>query len=226
VILGTLSAVAHNTWRDAGLSTLALLGVSFPVFWTGLLFIWLLISAAERPRWRDWHTLIAGVPLGIALSSRANFSLLLPLVYSALIREVGWKRASLFILVPCVTAALLTIPFYLHDPVGFSPLHTSRKLAQYDSILPHAGLLIPLSVGVLAIALCTPHLNKDLAALFRNCALIQAAPILCAVLLASAQRGELDLQTASFGDFFLYFGVTAYWLRAFSGDLPGLSRTS
>lgn len=41
VILGTLSAVAHNTWRDAGLSTLALLGVSFPVFWTGLLFIWL-----------------------------------------------------------------------------------------------------------------------------------------------------------------------------------------
>jgi ABC-type dipeptide/oligopeptide/nickel transport system permease subunit len=41
VILGTLSAVSHNTWRDAGLSTLALLGVSFPVFWTGLLFIWL-----------------------------------------------------------------------------------------------------------------------------------------------------------------------------------------
>jgi peptide/nickel transport system permease protein/oligopeptide transport system permease protein len=41
VVLGTLSAVAHNTWRDAGLSTLALLGVSFPVFWTGLLFMWL-----------------------------------------------------------------------------------------------------------------------------------------------------------------------------------------
>jgi len=41
VVLGTLSAVSHNTWRDAGLSTLALLGVSFPVFWTGLLFIWL-----------------------------------------------------------------------------------------------------------------------------------------------------------------------------------------
>jgi peptide/nickel transport system permease protein/oligopeptide transport system permease protein len=38
---GIVSASRHNTWFDGGVSTLALLGISFPTFWTGLLLIWL-----------------------------------------------------------------------------------------------------------------------------------------------------------------------------------------
>jgi peptide/nickel transport system permease protein/oligopeptide transport system permease protein len=40
ILFGVISAVLRNTWGDLGLTTFALLGVSFPVFWTGLLLIW------------------------------------------------------------------------------------------------------------------------------------------------------------------------------------------
>ena len=40
MLFGVLSAIFHNTWRDSGLTVVALLGVSLPAFWTGLLLIW------------------------------------------------------------------------------------------------------------------------------------------------------------------------------------------
>src|SRR5579885_237613 len=41
VFFGIVSASSRNTWLDSGVSILALLGISFPTFWTGLLLIWL-----------------------------------------------------------------------------------------------------------------------------------------------------------------------------------------
>jgi peptide/nickel transport system permease protein len=41
VVFGITSATSHNTWLDSGVSTVALLGISFPTFWTGLLLIWI-----------------------------------------------------------------------------------------------------------------------------------------------------------------------------------------
>jgi peptide/nickel transport system permease protein len=41
ILFGVLSAVSHNTWRDSGVTAIALLGVSFPAFFTGLLFLWI-----------------------------------------------------------------------------------------------------------------------------------------------------------------------------------------
>lgn len=40
ILFGIASAVSRNTWGDLLLTAFALFGVSFPVFWTGLLFIW------------------------------------------------------------------------------------------------------------------------------------------------------------------------------------------
>ena len=40
IAFGITSATSHNTWVDSGISTVALLGISFPTFWTGLLLIW------------------------------------------------------------------------------------------------------------------------------------------------------------------------------------------
>jgi len=40
IVFGILSAVSHNTWRDSGLTAVALLGVSLPAFFTGLLLLW------------------------------------------------------------------------------------------------------------------------------------------------------------------------------------------
>jgi peptide/nickel transport system permease protein len=41
VVFGITSATSHNTWLDSSVSTVALLGISFPTFWTGLLLIWI-----------------------------------------------------------------------------------------------------------------------------------------------------------------------------------------
>jgi peptide/nickel transport system permease protein len=41
VFVGILAAVSQNTWRDSGLTALALVGVSMPAFFIGLLLIYL-----------------------------------------------------------------------------------------------------------------------------------------------------------------------------------------
>lgn len=40
IVFGIASAVAHNTWFDNAVSTVALAGISLPTYWTGLLLIW------------------------------------------------------------------------------------------------------------------------------------------------------------------------------------------
>jgi ABC-type dipeptide/oligopeptide/nickel transport system permease component len=41
VVLGIASAVRHNTWMDSGSMVMALIGVSMPSFWLGLMLIFL-----------------------------------------------------------------------------------------------------------------------------------------------------------------------------------------
>ena len=41
VLVGILAAVSQNTWRDSGLTAMALVGVSMPAFFIGLLLIYL-----------------------------------------------------------------------------------------------------------------------------------------------------------------------------------------
>ena len=38
-LFGIVSALYRNTWIDNGVTVVALLGISFPSFWTGLLFV-------------------------------------------------------------------------------------------------------------------------------------------------------------------------------------------
>jgi ABC-type dipeptide/oligopeptide/nickel transport system permease component len=46
-IFGIISALYRNTWIDNGVTVVALLGISFPSFWTGLLFVWLFAVKLE-----------------------------------------------------------------------------------------------------------------------------------------------------------------------------------
>ena len=41
VLAGMVAAVRPNTWTDQGVMALALVGLSLPDFWLGLVFIWL-----------------------------------------------------------------------------------------------------------------------------------------------------------------------------------------
>ena len=68
-----------------------------------------------------WFYLIL---FGIGLSSRANVLLVLPAYFAVLTYFEKWWRALGYFLVPIGTCLLVTVPFYLYDPLHFSPLHT------------------------------------------------------------------------------------------------------
>lgn len=176
-----------------------------------LLFAWGLIRAAPERGGLRWAAALA---LGVALSSRANFLLLAPLVYTQLVQRAGWRMATGLGAAVAASFAAITLPFYLHDPAGFTPLHTSNKIEQYSGVLAHASLWVGGGSGLLAMLLARPAWNRSLAAFFRNCAWVQAFPIACAVLLSSRVDGlaALSQDLAFYGDFFLYFGALGAWL--------------
>ncbi len=108
------------------------------------------LRTCERSTAR-WQLILAGVLLGIALSSRPVYVVIPPLVLASLVqhgkgRMVALRRLS----VPIVTALVITIPFYWYDRAHFSPLHVVGKLdflpAEYRSagliLLPATGLMV------------------------------------------------------------------------------------
>ncbi|MCZ7544622.1 MAG: hypothetical protein M5R40_14365 [Anaerolineae bacterium] len=180
------------------------------------------VSGRARPSRRAYSALVF---LGVGLSSRANFLILLPLVTAFLAHRVGARTAILYTGVVIAVFAGVTLPFYLHDPPHFSPLHTTHKLAQYESILPHAGLVVPTLGALAAVALSGTRLNRTLPQLLRNCAVVQAALVVPVGVMATIRSQRLDLTEAGYGIFFLFFGVTAYWL-ARSGALRRAARAN
>ena len=183
-----------------------------------LLFMLWLLRAASEPDLPGWQKTLPAIFLGIGLSSRANFLLILPLVAAALVRIAGWRGAIRYMGITGVAFAAVTLPFYLYDPAAFSPLHTHRDLSQFNVILPYAGVVIPLVTGVIAglLAIFRPA-NQDFNMLLKQCAIVLAFPVLCGIVLATIWFGRLELAFATFGTFFLYFGAAGYW-RDFWGN--------
>lgn len=157
-----------------------------------------------------WKKSLLAVLLGVGLASRAHFILLLPLVFSALVQSTGWKSASKYIAITCLTLGLLTIPFYLYDPQGFSPLHTSGFLGQFQTILPFSGIIVPSASGIIALLLSTDKKNGFLPILLRNCAIVLAFPVLSGIILQSIMVGKPDFEFSSYGLSFLFFGTVAF----------------
>jgi len=110
----------------------------------------------------------------------------------------------------CTTAAIATLPFYIYDPAGFSPLYTLRKVDQFGAFLPFAGLLIVIISGLVALLLAARTLRNQPAAFFRACALPQTIPIVAGLVFYAA-RGRLDYTFPGYGFSFLWFGALAAW---------------
>ena len=118
-----------------------------------MLFIMWLVKSTARTEPGNWKIIIPAILLGIGFSTRANFLLLLPLIFFALTKTAGWQKAILYTGIICFTFALVTFPFYLYDPKSFSPLLTKYQLKQFESIIPYIDLIIPLITGIIALLL-------------------------------------------------------------------------
>ena len=176
-----------------------------------LLFVMWMVNVIPKDGFSGWGNSLLAVLLGVGLASRANFAMLLPLVFSALVQRAGWKSATKYVLITCMTLGLMTIPYYLYDPQGFSPLYMQNKASQFESVLPFAGILVPMVTGIIALILSLHHANGNMHVLLRNCAIVLAFPVLSGTILKSIMTGKPDFVFTGYGLSFLFFGAISFW---------------
>lgn len=176
-----------------------------------LLFSYWLVALAPRASVSSASKLLLAALFGIGLASRATFLVLIPLIFVSLAKSTSWRTALLYCTTALLTFALLTVPFYLYDPAGFSPLHTVTKLEQFRQTLPFAGAIIPGIALLLAVALSIFRSDDSLQRLMENGTVVLALPVLGAAFL-QALNGERPWYTwAGLGISYLFFGAVALW---------------
>jgi hypothetical protein len=181
-----------------------------------LLFMLLLAKWGASPDAAVWKKVLAALLLGIGLSSRGNFVLVLPQLFSELTRRANWSVAAKYLAITCAAFAAITLPFWLYDPAGFAPFHNqAHKVAAFETVLPYSGFAVPALGGCIALALAVQSLRRRSANWLRDCAIVQAFLVFSVVTLSIIQRGAFSLVLISYGVFFLFFGVYACWSRLF-----------
>jgi hypothetical protein len=164
-----------------------------------LLGLWWLIRTKRRD--------LAAIVWGVTLASRANFLFLVPLAFGYLRQRTGLRTALRATALTCATTACLSVPFYLHDRRHFGPLEAADRLLVFNQLLPQLGLAVIVLMAMLAVTLSFTPMSA--AALFRNCALVQAVPVVAGVVLISIQDRQLNLWYARYGPFFAWFVLMA-----------------
>ncbi|MFT3745825.1 MAG: hypothetical protein QM785_16240 [Pyrinomonadaceae bacterium] len=184
-----------------------------------LVLMWILTLLLAESGSATWKRVIPAILLGVALSSRSTFILMMPVFLSVLVQRAGWKEAIKYLAITGVTFLAVTLPFWLYDPAGFAPLRVqSEKLKGIEDILPHAGIIIPGITGMIAIGLSFQNMKTDTARFFRNCAIVQLFVLFVTSAIYSIKLGHVDffLQQSGYGMFSLVFGATAFWMYLYN----------
>ncbi len=242
--LGALLLIMRRVVEDSryALAFLILLVALSPSVWQGLasggdyvsnsiyvlLAMWWMYVAVSRPKARKWERFASAVFVGIALSSRSNFAFVFPLLFSILVRNAGWGKAIKYSAVAAATVLALTLSFWIYDPPAFSPYFVPKaKVAELESVLPFASILIPVSALLLTGGLALRGSSGRLVIFFRNAAIVQAFILVATAILYALWAGtpSLYVGTTGYGMFVLFFAAAAVWIRIYAkSDLgPGSS---
>jgi len=180
--------------------------------------------------WSKWASALA---LGMALASRANFLLLLPLIGGWMWGRRGSAVAFYYSAIVGGAALLLILPFYLHSPEGFTPLMSKNKLALVDATLPWASRAIIAGTVVLAVVggliLLSRRRAEGTETLFRWATAVLLFPILAAVVFASLVAGHpnFGILGERFGLMYLPSAILAWGVCCAGNQIPsGMSRQS
>ncbi len=185
-----------------------------------LSFIFFIVRSVCTAGTKTAKKILAAVLLGIGLSSRANFILLLPLVFSALLQNADLRLALEYTGLAVFVFFAITLPFYLYDPSSFSPLYWQfSKIDRFNDILPFSGIIVSVIGAIIALVLCLRDMKDDYPALLINCALVLFFPILAVVILSSIKEVGLDFLLSGYGISFLFFGAPAFWYL-FTQNIP------
>ena len=178
-------------------------------------------SDHSSPAWQRW---LACLLLGIGLASRANFILLAPLFGGALWRMAGARQALVATSLVVLITAAITLPFYLNDPAGFTPLLTREKLAGADKALPWASTamigITTLTAIVGGLMLMFHRKEITIALFFRYCTIVTLAPMAYVILLSTWVNGHPDFSFMRdrFGLMYLYFALLGWGGSWFQGS--------
>lgn len=147
-------------------------GADYPVncLYVSVASFWFLHETREKGTARYW---LSSLLLGLALSSRLTYLLIIPLLLAAFLwQQLGTLPAVRRLLQPLAISALVTIPFYLYDPSHFSPLHVANFLSAMTPAHQHlvfaaltgSAVLIALSGFLARMTLPRFYLTAALAA--------------------------------------------------------------
>lgn len=155
----------------------------------------------------------AAVALGAALSSRSNFVFVLPLLAAAVAREDGVREALRVASAAAAAFLVVTLPFYLADPSGFTPRKTADKLSEFNDVLPHAAYVtVGLALAATAV-LCFTRMSRSGIELCRNTAVVQAVLVGIPVVLTSIRAGKPDFGflVSGYGLPVAFFTIVGAW---------------
>jgi hypothetical protein len=173
-----------------------------------LVFASLLFESSRRGA-AVWQGALWAVLLGVAISSRLSFLPLAPLVLVALAKASSWSRAFTLSALVLASSSAVTLPAFLHDPGGFSPLHTASKLDVVGAF-PWAPYAVPLAGFGLSAMLAARRRRYSLPELMRDALLVEAALVVSGLVLASVSLGRVHLDFPHFGILFMFFGLFAF----------------
>lgn len=184
-----------------------------------VLALWM-VETAARADAPLWQKIASSALFGLALSSRANFAFVGPVVLSLLVHRAGWRNAIRFMAVAALTFLAVSLPLYLADPDGFAPARLQNRFGWFRRVLPYAEIVVPALTAAIALALSHRRFTRSSTDLLRNSAIILGFPVVCGIALltiASPARG-LMFAVQGWGLFFLFCGALHFWGRFVSDD--------
>lgn len=93
-----------------------------------------------------WKQIAAAVFLGVAVDSRPVYIVVVPLLVAYVWQRCDRAAALRLLVISAIVAASLSVPFYLYDPLHFSPLHVTEELDLLPAWLRAAWLLPTLAL--------------------------------------------------------------------------------
>lgn len=187
LVLGLSPSVLHQVVTGSSYSWNAI---------TVLLAMWWLM---RRP-----SSAFAAAAVGVAICSRPNFFLLVPLVFTALGRSAGWPMALRQTAIIGTVTGALALPFYLANP-EFAPVNGWSRLSQYDELVPNVSIGIFITMTALAIGLAARGDGR--LAVFRRSALVQVFPVVAGLILTIGFSHDRDIGVAAYASFASWFAL-------------------
>ena len=176
-----------------------------------LVFLILLIDYLSRNNISYWKKYLSAIFLGIALSSRGDLILILPVFFSFLIQNLGLKKSIKYLLIVLMAFVTVTLPFYLYDPFGFTPLQVqSGKILYLDPVL---NLIKVILIITACLLISMQKIKNNKIKFLEGCAIILLIAPLLAIATSCIEFGRLDFSDLSYSFSSYVFILLAYFLR-------------